>query len=154
MKIKFPNRVFPSNFQNVSQCRFTEHHVAATLVKFKGLKLVSIYLQYSHCSPGSLTELIIFHFPVIYNVICNEEKLRYNFLFVRPASARSYKIGVVSNWLVGNAFFSETALRILLIFCMKLVDYKGRKVTAGFLKKNLDLEIFVKRSPNQPKIRH
>ena len=55
-------------------------------------------------------------------------------LFVGPASARSYKIGVVGNnwlvgWLVGNAVFSETALRIFLIFCMKLGDYKGRKVT-------------------------
>ena len=47
-----------------------------------------------------------------------------------PASARSYKVGVVgNNWLVGNAVFSETALRIFLIFCMKLGDYKGRKVT-------------------------
>ena len=47
-----------------------------------------------------------------------------------PASARSYKFSVVgNNWLVGNAIFSETAPRIFLIFCMKLVDYKGRKVT-------------------------
>ena len=51
-----------------------------------------------------------------------------------PASARSYKIGAVGNnwlvaWLVGNAVFSETALRIFLIFCMKLEDYKGRKIT-------------------------
>ena len=70
-----------------------------------------------------------------------------------PASARSYKICVIGNgwlvgWLVGNAVFPETALRIFLIFCMKLGDYKGRKVTAGFLKKILDLEIFAKRSPN------
>ena len=35
---------------------------------------------------------------------------------------------VIIGWLVGNAVFSETALRIFLIFCMKLVDYKGRKV--------------------------
>ena len=50
--------------------------------------------------------------------------------FFGPASARSYKIGVVgNNWLIGNAVFSETALRIFLIFCMKLGDYKGRKVT-------------------------
>ena len=45
---------------------------------------------------------------------------------------RSYKIGVVgklAGWLVGNAVFPETALRIFLIFCMKLGDYKGRKVT-------------------------
>ena len=47
-----------------------------------------------------------------------------------PASASSYKIGVIgNNWLVGNAVFSETALRIFLIFCMKLGDYKGKKVT-------------------------
>ena len=46
--------------------------------------------------------------------------------FIGPASARSYTIVVVGNWLVGN---SETALRIFLIFYMKLGDYKGRKVT-------------------------
>ena len=62
--------------------------------------------------------------------------------FFGPASARSYKIGVVGSnwlvgwlvdwligWLVGNAVFLETALKIFLIFCMKLRDYKGRKVT-------------------------
>ena len=53
--------------------------------------------------------------------------------FFGPASARSYKIGVAGNnwlvnWLVGNAVFSETALRVL--------------------KKNLDLKIFPKSSPN------
>ena len=51
-------------------------------------------------------------------------------------------------WLVGNAVFSEMAQRIFLIFCVKLGDYKSRKVTARFLKKILDLEIFPKRSPN------
>ena len=51
--------------------------------------------------------------------------------FFGPASARSYKIGVVgNNWLVVKAVFSETALRIFLIFCMKLRDYKGRNVTS------------------------
>ena len=41
-------------------------------------------------------------------------------------------------WLVGNAIFSETALRIFLTFCMKLGDYKGRKVTEpDFWKKFL-----------------
>ena len=40
--------------------------------------------------------------------------------------------------MVGNAIFSETALRIFLIFCMKLGDYKGRKVTQpDFWKKFL-----------------
>ena len=58
---------------------------------------------------------------------------KYQQLF-GPASAMSYKIGVVGNnwlvdWLVGNAVFLETALSIFLIFCMKLGDYKGRKVT-------------------------
>ena len=49
-----------------------------------------------------------------------------------------YKIVVVGNWLVGNAVFSETALRMFLIFCMKLGYYKGRKVTEpNFWKKLL-----------------
>ena len=38
-------------------------------------------------------------------------------------------IGLLVGWLVGNAVFSETALKIFLIFSMKLGDYKGRKVT-------------------------
>ena len=49
-----------------------------------------------------------------------------------------YKIVVVGNWLVGNAVFSETALRMFLIFCMKLWNCKGRKATEpGFSKKFL-----------------
>ena len=56
-----------------------------------------------------------------------------------PASVRSYKISVVGNsCLVGNAVFSETALMIFLIFCIKLGDYNGRKVTElDFFKKYL-----------------
>ena len=38
-------------------------------------------------------------------------------------------IGWLAGWLVGNVVFSETAVRIFLIFCMKLGDYEGRKVT-------------------------
>ena len=34
---------------------------------------------------------------------------------------------VIIGWLVGNAVLSETPLRIFLIFCIKLGDYKGRK---------------------------
>ena len=57
--------------------------------------------------------------------------------FFGLASARSYKISVVgSNWFVGwlvcDAVFSETVLRIFLIFCMKLEDYKGRSDRARF----------------------
>ena len=44
-------------------------------------------------------------------------------------SVLSVIIGWLVGWLVGNADFSETAQRIFLIFCMKLGDYKGRKVT-------------------------
>ena len=41
----------------------------------------------------------------------------FQFFLVGWASARSNKIGVVgNNWLFGNAVFSETALRIFLIF--------------------------------------
>ena len=49
------------------------------------------------------------------------------------ASARSYEIDVAdNNWLVGNAVFLEMALRIFLIFCIKLGDYKGRKVAEPY----------------------
>ena len=49
-----------------------------------------------------------------------------------------WMVGWLVGWLVGNAVFSETALRIFLIFCMKLGDYKGRKVTEpDFWKKFL-----------------
>ena len=45
---------------------------------------------------------------------------------------------VIIGWLVGNAVFSKTAPRIFLIFCMKLGNYKGRKVTEpDFWKKKL-----------------
>ena len=40
-------------------------------------------------------------------------------------------------WLVGNAVFSEMAIRIFVIFCMTLGDYKGRKVTESDLWKKL-----------------
>ena len=47
-------------------------------------------------------------------------------------------VGWLIGWLVGNAVFSETTLRIFLIFCRKLGDYKGRKVTEpDFWKKFL-----------------
>ena len=46
-------------------------------------------------------------------------------------------IGWLVAWLVGNAVFSKTASGIFLIFCMKLGDYKERKVTEpAFWKKN------------------
>ena len=47
-------------------------------------------------------------------------------------------VGWLVGWLVGNAVFSETTLRIFLIFCMKLGNYKGRKATEpDFWKKSL-----------------
>ena len=45
-------------------------------------------------------------------------------------------VGWLVVWLVGNAVFSETTLRIFLIFCMALGDYKGRKVTEPDFWKN------------------
>ena len=38
-------------------------------------------------------------------------------------------IGWLVGWLVGNVVFSETTLRIFLIFCIKLGNYIGGKVT-------------------------
>ena len=41
-------------------------------------------------------------------------------------------------WLFGNVGFSETVVKIFLIFCMKLGDYESRKVTElDFWKKFL-----------------
>ena len=38
--------------------------------------------------------------------------------------------------MVGNSVFSETALRVFLIFCMKIRDYNGRKVTGPYFWEN------------------
>ena len=62
--------------------------------------------------------------------------------------AQNQTLWYLVGWLVGNAVFSEMALSIFLIFCMKLGGYKGRKVTEPDLKKKNDLEIFAKASPN------
>ena len=75
-------------------------------------------------------------FQVLHMSMSYEKLLKpkiFDILLFAPASARSYKIGVVGNtwfvgWLVGNAVFSETALWIFSTFCMKLGGYKCRKV--------------------------
>ena len=91
------------------------------------LRLITRFLCF--ISIWNILEFLV-SFTIFFNLEC--------VTFFGPASARSYKIGVVGNWLVGNAVFSETALRIFLIFCMKLGDYKGRKVTEpDFWKKFL-----------------
>ena len=52
-------------------------------------------------------------------------------------------IGWLVGLLVGNAVFSETVLRTFLIFCMKLRDYKDRKVTEpDFWKKFLTWRLY------------
>ena len=54
---------------------------------------------------------------------------------------------VTIGWLVGKAVYSETALRIFLIFCTKLGDYKGRKVTeADFWKKKFLIRRYLRKS--------
>ena len=64
----------------------------------------------------------------------------------------SPKSDALLGWLVGNAVLSETALRILLAFCMKLGDYKGRKVTQpDFWKKFLISRYFRKGLQFSPK---
>ena len=63
-------------------------------------------------------------------------------------------IGWLVGWLVRNAIFSDTALSIFLIFCMKLGDYKDRKVTEPDFCKTFLIWRYSQRSPNQLKIRH
>ena len=45
-------------------------------------------------------------------------------------------VGWLVGWLVGNAIFSETSLRIFLIFCMKLGDYEVEKPQGRIFEKN------------------
>ena len=59
---------------------------------------------------------------------------------------------VIIGWLVDNAVFSETAVRIFLIFYMKLGDYEGRKVAEPeFWKKFLIWRYSWKGLQNSPK---
>ena len=59
---------------------------------------------------------------------------------------------IIIGWLVGNAVFSETARSISLVFCMKLGDYKRRKVTEmDFFKKKLIWRYLGKRLQIRPK---
>ena len=62
-------------------------------------------------------------------------------------------VGCFFAWLLGNAVFSETAVKIFLIFCIKLGDYKGRKVTKPDFSKKIwfrDIrEKVSKLAPNQ-----
>ena len=91
------------------------------------LRLITRFLCF--ISIWNILEFLL-SFTIFFNLEC--------VTFFGPASARSYKIGVVGNWFVGNTVFSEMALRIFLFFCMKLGDYKGRKVTEpDFWKKFL-----------------
>ena len=99
--------------------------------------------SFFHLLSGTRSVFFVLYFSLFSN-LTELDKVDYLIDNVfEPASARSYKVGVVGNnwlvdWLVGNAVFSETALRIFLIFNTKLGDYKGRKVTApDFWKKFL-----------------
>ena len=60
-----------------------------------------------------------------------------NFLLVRcqPGPIKLVLL-VIIGWLVGNAVFSETTLKIFLIFCMKLGDYKGKKSHSWIFEKS------------------
>ena len=71
-----------------------------------------------------------FHFPKYKNFFM--EKYKTFLSRHQPGPIKSVLlviIGWLVGWLVGNAVFSETDLGIFQIFCMKLGDYKGRKVT-------------------------
>ena len=65
------------------------------------------------------------------------ERPPFHLLNLRLRRSRSHRITLVSSWLVSNnQFFSKTALRIFLIFCMKVPYYKGKKRTRRFFRKN------------------
>ena len=55
--------------------------------------------------------------------------------FVEAGPIESLRlVGWLVSWLVGYQFFSKTALRIFLIFCMKVPYYKGKKRTRRFFR--------------------
>ena len=63
---------------------------------------------------------------------------------------------LVVDWLVGwwvgsHRFFSKTALRIFLIFCMKIQHYKGKKCTGPFVRKKFSSPKLGKKGPKWPK---
>ena len=63
--------------------------------------------------------------------------------FIGPASARSYTIGVVGNWIVGNAVFSKTALTIFFgLWSEVSTKYDLEFEWNLFFRKICNLEIF------------
>ena len=56
-------------------------------------------------------------------------------------------IGWLVCWLVGDEIFSETALRIFLIFCMKLGAIKVEKLPSKIFEKNSWFYDICERSP-------
>ena len=76
-----------------------------------------------------LNDLKIF-ISYLVDILCiAESKLDESFLDLSQRRPIRSVLLVIIGWLVGNAVSSETALRIFLIFCMKLGDYESRKVT-------------------------
>ena len=57
-------------------------------------------------------------------------------LEIFPKRSPNQRLWLVG-WLVGNAVFSETALRIFLVFCVRLGGYKNRKATESDFQKKL-----------------
>ena len=47
--------------------------------------------------------------------------------------------------MVGNGVFSEMALTIFLTFCVRLGDYKGRKVTGLDIRKKILIWIYLQK---------
>ena len=59
---------------------------------------------------------------------------------------------VIIGWLVSNTVFSETTIRIFLIFCIKLGDYQGKEITEpDFWKKILIWRYSEKSLQSSPK---
>ena len=103
--------------------------------KFRWIDSISYHLPYF----SSLSIDIIFFFLII-NL--NTSSLFSGLFFLdrrQPSPIKSVLliiIGWLVCWLVGNADFLEMALRVFVIFCMKLGDYKGRKVIEPDFWKN------------------
>ena len=65
-------------------------------------------------------------------IFCQRKNLILTFLERRQRGRIRSVLLVIDwlvRWLVGNAVYSEKAVRIFLNFSMKLGNYKGRKIT-------------------------
>ena len=97
-----------------------------------------IFLKKSYIKYGGKTSPRLFSGKLnLSRSLDQQSKVLYSLLDRHQRGLIRSVLVVIIGWLVGNAVFSEIALRIFLIFCMKLGNYKGRKLTEPDFSKKI-----------------